>query len=123
MSIGETSSHGRDKALKGNSGTHSPGRFAQLVAQANPRLKFDAYSHHPYPVPPNQKPTQRVLWPNVSLASLPRFEQSLDAWFRRKNVPIWITEYALMQWILERFAREIDALYAYLIARAKRLGD
>ena len=56
-------------------------------------MKFDAYSHHPYPVPPNQKPTQRVLWPNVSLASLPRFEQSLDVWFRRKNVPIWITEF------------------------------
>jgi hypothetical protein len=79
--------------VPGRSDTIRPGTFARLVAQANPRLKFDAYSHHPYPVPPNQKPSQRVLWPNVSLASLPRFEQSLDIWFRRKNVPIWITEY------------------------------
>jgi hypothetical protein len=93
VAIGETSSHGRDKALKGNSGTHSPGRFAQLVAQANPRLKFDAWAHHPYPFPVSMKPTQKVRWPNVSLASLPRFEKSLDVWFKRKGVKLWITEY------------------------------
>ena len=93
VAIGETSSAGRDRVLKGKSGTHSPGRFAQLVAQANPRLKFDAWAHHPYPVPVRMKPTQKVRWPNVSLASLPQFEKSLDTWFRRKGVPIWITEY------------------------------
>jgi Cellulase (glycosyl hydrolase family 5) len=93
VGIGETSSHGRDRKVPGRSDTIRPGTFARLLAQANPRLKFDAYSHHPYPVPPNQKPTQRVLWPNVSLSSLPRFERSLDAWFRRKNIPIWISEY------------------------------
>ena len=93
VAIGETSSHGRDKALRGQSGTHSPGRFAQLVAKANPRLKFDAWAHHPYPYPVNMKPTQLVRWPNVSLASLPRFEKSLDVWFKRKGVQIWITEY------------------------------
>jgi hypothetical protein len=93
VGMGETSSAGRDRPLKGKSGTHSPGRFAQLVAQANPRLKFDAWAHHPYPVPVNMKPTQRVKWPNVSLASLPRFEKSLDTWFKRKGIRIWITEY------------------------------
>jgi hypothetical protein len=93
VAIGETSSHGRDKALAGQSGTHSPGRFAQLVAKANPRLKFDAWAHHPYPYPVNMKPTQKVRWPNVSLASLPQFEKSLDVWFKRKGVPVWITEY------------------------------
>ena len=93
VAIGETSSHGRDKALQGQSGTHSPGRFAQLVAKANPRLKFDAWAHHPYPYPVNMKPTQKVRWPNVSLASLPQFEKSLDVWFKRKGIPIWITEY------------------------------
>ena len=35
------------------------------VAKANPRLKFDAWAHHPYPYPSNQKPTQKVKWPNV----------------------------------------------------------
>ena len=93
VGIGETSSAGRDKPLAGKSGTHSPGRFAQLVAKANPRLKFDAWAHHPYPVPVAMKPTQKVRWPNVSLASLPQFEKSLDTWFKRKNIPIWITEY------------------------------
>jgi hypothetical protein len=93
VGIGETSSAGRDKVLAGKSGTHSPGRFAQLVARANPRLKFDAWAHHPYPVPVRMKPTQKVRWPNVSLASLPQFEKSLDTWFRRKGIPIWITEY------------------------------
>ncbi len=93
VAIGETSSHGRDKQLKGSSDTHSPGRFAQLVAAANPRLKFDAWAQHPYPYPVNMKPTQKVRWPNVTLPSLPRFETSLDTWFKRKNVQVWITEY------------------------------
>ena len=34
-----------------------------------------------------------VKWPNVTLSSFPRFEKSLDTWFKRKNVRIWITEY------------------------------
>jgi hypothetical protein len=93
VAVGSTSSAGRDKPLQGKSATHSPGRFAQLVAAANPRLKFDAWAQHPYPVPANQKPLQKVRWPNVTLASFPRFEKSLDTWFKRKNVRIWITEY------------------------------
>ncbi len=71
IAIGSTSSAGRDKPLKGKSETHSPGRFAQLVAAANPRLKFDAWAQHPYPVPAKLKPTQKVKWPNVTLSSLP----------------------------------------------------
>jgi len=93
VAIGSTSSAGRDKPLTGKSATHSPGRFAQLVAAANPRLKFDAWAQHPYPVPANQKPTQKVKWPNVTFSSLARFETSLDTWFKRKNVRIWVTEY------------------------------
>lgn len=93
VAVGSTSSAGRDKPLAGKSATHSPGRFAQLVAAANPRLKFDAWAQHPYPVPANQKPAQKVRWPNVTLASFARFETSLDTWFKRKNVRIWITEY------------------------------
>lgn len=93
VAIGETSTHGRDRRVNGQSDTHSPGRFAELVAKANPRLKFDAWAHHPYPTPQYLPPTQKVRWPNVSLSSLPRFEQSLDRWFKRKNVRIWITEY------------------------------
>jgi len=93
VAIGSTSSAGRDKPLAGKSATHSPARFARLVAAANPRLKFDAWAQHPYPVPVNQKPTQKVRYPNVTLTSFPRFTKDLDTWFKRKNVRIWITEY------------------------------
>jgi hypothetical protein len=93
VAIGSTSSAGRDKPLAGKSATHSPGRFAQLVAAANPRLKFDAWAQHPYPFPVSQKPTQLVRYPNVTLKSFPRFEKDLDTWFKRKNVQIWVTEY------------------------------
>jgi hypothetical protein len=92
IAIGETSARGSDKAT-GLRPTHSPGKFAELVAKANPRLKFDAWSHHPYPSNPNSRPSQVVKWPNVSLASLPRLNESLRSWFKRKSVPIWITEY------------------------------
>jgi Cellulase (glycosyl hydrolase family 5) len=92
VAIGETSARGSDKPA-GLRPTHSPGKFAELVAKANPKLKFDAWSHHPYPFNPNSPPTQVVKWPNVSLASLPRFNESLKKWFKRKSAPIWVTEY------------------------------
>ena len=92
VAIGETSARGSDKPT-GLRPTHTPGKFAELVAKANPRLRFDAWSHHPYPFNPNSPPTQRVKWPNVSLALLPRFDAELKRWFKRKSVPIWVTEY------------------------------
>jgi Cellulase (glycosyl hydrolase family 5) len=92
VAIGETSARGHDRP-GGAVISHSPGKFAQLVAKANPRLKFDAWAHHPYPSNPNNKPTQVVKWPNVSLMSLPRFDQSLKTWFHRRSVAIWVTEY------------------------------
>jgi hypothetical protein len=93
VAIGETSSSGRDKPKAGASDAVAPGTFAQLVAKANKKLKFDAWAQHPYPVPVNQAPTQKVKWPNVALTSLSQFESSLDTWFGRKNIPVWITEY------------------------------
>jgi len=93
VAIGETSSHGRDHPLAGASDAVAPATFARLVAQANPSLKFDAWAHHPYPYPVFMKPGQLLKWPNVSLKSFPKFETSLDSWFHRKNIPIWITEY------------------------------
>jgi hypothetical protein len=92
VAIGETSARGSDNP-RGLRPIHSPGRFAELVAKANPRLKFDAWSHHPYPFTPNLKPSQKVQWPNVTLASLPQFEENLQRWFKRATVPIWVTEY------------------------------
>jgi Cellulase (glycosyl hydrolase family 5) len=92
VAVGETSARGTDKPA-GLRPTHTPGKFAELVAKANPRLKFDAWSHHPYPTVPSARPSQVVKWPNVSLASFPRFNASLKSWFKRKSVPMWVTEY------------------------------
>jgi hypothetical protein len=95
VGIGETSARGRDRFLgrRGTQETESPGKFAELLSKQRPALRFDAWSHHPYPTSPNQRPTQIVRWPNVTLTQLPRFEKSLDTWFRRTEIPIWITEY------------------------------
>lgn len=93
VAIGETSSNGRDKKKAGATDSVTPGTFAKLVAQANKRLRFDAWAQHPYPVPVNQGPAQKVRYPNVTFSTLGQFERDLDKWFRRKNIPIWITEY------------------------------
>jgi hypothetical protein len=96
VGIGETSARGRDRFLgrQGTQETESPGKFAELLAQQKPALKFDAWSHHPYPTSLTQKPNAIVRWPNVTLSQLHRFESSLDTWFHRDAIPIWITEYA-----------------------------
>jgi hypothetical protein len=95
VGIGETSARGRDRFLgrPGTQETESPGRFAELLSQQRPRLRFDAWSHHPYPTDLTQRPLQVVRWPNVTLSQMTRFERSLDRWFNRKRIPIWITEY------------------------------
>jgi len=93
VAIGETSARGRDRTKKGVSDTHSPGKFAELVSKARPKVRFDAYAHHPYSSPANQPPTQIVRWPNVSMTTLPQFGVQLDKWFHRKDTPIWLTEY------------------------------
>jgi Cellulase (glycosyl hydrolase family 5) len=94
VAIGETSARGRDHLGNGKTQeTHSPGHFAELLAKQRPRVKFDAWAHHPYPTSPGMKATQVVRWPNVTLTMLPRFESSLDRWFGRRDIPVWITEY------------------------------
>ncbi len=90
--MGETSARGTDNP-EGARPVHSPGRFIEGVARANPRLRFDAYSHHPYPFTPNLRPSQKVRWPNVTLGSLPTLETKLQQLFNRPSVPIWVTEY------------------------------
>jgi hypothetical protein len=95
VAIGETSPRGRDRPTTGPiQDSHSPGRFAELLAQQRPRLQFDAFAHHPYPTALKLPPTQKARWPNVALTQLPQLESSLAKWFGRKSVPIWITEYA-----------------------------
>jgi hypothetical protein len=94
VAIGETSNQGRDHPAEGTTADSvAPGTFARLLAR-EPGLRFDAYATHPYPTRPNAPPTEKVRWPNIALSQLPRLEASLDRWFGRQSVPVWITEYA-----------------------------
>jgi hypothetical protein len=95
VGIGETSPRGRDRPSPQPGRLQnrlSPGTFARLVATVRPALKFDAWAHHPYSEL-GRGPDQRVRFPNVNLPQLPQFEKKLDEWFKRRNIPIWITEY------------------------------
>jgi hypothetical protein len=95
VAIGETSPRGRQKPISatGTQNTIAPGLFAHLVATApGPRVRFDAWAHHPYSGL-GQGPNAKVAFPNVNLIQLPTFEKKLAQWFKRKAIPIWITEY------------------------------
>lgn len=96
VAIGETSAHGRDAPSRDRiQDSHSPVRFARLLAEAKPQVKFDAWAQHPYPPQPNLSPRAEVHWPRVGLSNLERFGRGLDAWFKRPGIPFWITEYGL----------------------------
>ena len=74
VAIGETSSHGRDAPSRGRvQDSHSPARFGRLLARTRPRLEFDAWGHHPYPVKGHLPPDRVSRWPSVTLTSLDRF--------------------------------------------------
>ena len=88
VALGETS----PRKLR-TSPSHAPATFAEALSKVRPKLQFQAFAHHPYGSPVSQPPTQRVGWPNVNMRSLPRFGASLDKWFGRKNIRIWVTEY------------------------------
>lgn len=93
VAIGETSALGRDHPKKGINDSVAPATFARLLAQFRSGLRFDAYAQHPYPTRPNLAPTSLAKWPNVVLPSMKKFEKSIDGWFHRRNIPVWITEY------------------------------
>ncbi len=95
VGIGETAPRGRRSPLgtTGKQETLAPQVFAQLLARARPRVRFDAWSHHPYSTL-GTGPRQRMRYPNANLPLLPSFEDHLNDWFGRTSTPIWITEYA-----------------------------
>jgi hypothetical protein len=95
VAAGETSPRGRDTPSRDNiQDSHSPAGFAGRLSRLRPRLRFDAWAHHPYPRRPGSGPLAPSPWPSVRLANLSRFEAALDQWFGRRAIPIWLTEYA-----------------------------
>ncbi len=95
VAIGETSPRGRDVPTEGPvQDSHSPARFARLLSEATPEVRFDAWAQHPYPPRPHVAPDRAVRWPRVGIGNLERFGAELDEWFGRDATPIWITEYA-----------------------------
>jgi hypothetical protein len=112
VAAGETSNRGRDKPLQGVSGSVAPATFARLLAQATPKIRFDAWATHPYPTYPSIGPTQKVAWPNVTMTRLQQFGAGLQQWYKRR-VPIWITEYGQQTRPEVRFG----------VSRAKQAAD
>jgi hypothetical protein len=92
VAAGETSNRGRDRPLKGVSGSVAPATFARLLAKATPKIRFDAWATHPYPTSPQLGPTQKVQWPNVTMTRLEQFGAGLRSWYKRR-IPVWVTEY------------------------------
>ncbi len=93
VAIGQTSSRGSALARPG-AGSIAPGTFARLLAQQKPDVPFDAWAHHPYS-DLGYGPAQRYRFPNVNLSTLHTFEEKLDLWFHRADIPIWISEYGM----------------------------
>jgi hypothetical protein len=84
VAVGETAARGHDRRVAALHDGESPARFAQLVAAAAPRLRFDAWAHHPYPATDLQRPEAPQPWPDVGLSSLGRFAAELARWFHRR---------------------------------------
>jgi hypothetical protein len=94
VAAGETGARGRDEPRAHVQDTESPARFARLVAAAAPRLRFDAWAHHPYPRNDLTHPDAPQAWPAVGFTGLGRFDGALARWFGRAAVPLWVTEVA-----------------------------
>jgi aryl-phospho-beta-D-glucosidase BglC (GH1 family) len=94
VGIGETAPRGRTARLgaAGTQETLAPQTFARLLSRLRPRVRFDAWSHHPYSTL-GTGPTQRMRYPNANLPMLSSFEDHLNHWFKRTTTPIWVTEY------------------------------
>ena len=92
VAVGETSPRGRDKPSPGPvQDSIAPATFARLLSLQRPKVRFDAWAHHPYSVL-GQGPLQKARYPNVHLTQLPQFVADLKKWYGRP-VDLWISEY------------------------------
>jgi cellulase (glycosyl hydrolase family 5) len=94
VAAGETAHRGLDGPARLDfQASHSPARFAELVSQSWPRIRFDAWAHHPYPLDPQQEPGEQGAWPQVTIPQLGEFRAALGDWFDQPDLPLWVTEY------------------------------
>jgi hypothetical protein len=94
VALGDTSPRGHDVPTTTVQASHSPGRFAQLLGKIRPRVRFDAWAHHPYADGFTGGPASTFRWPNVGIADLGKFELALRKDFAKPSVPLWVTEFA-----------------------------
>jgi cellulase (glycosyl hydrolase family 5) len=94
VAAGETAPRGHDRHVSGLHDAESPLTFARLVAKAAPHLPFDAWAHHPYPLNDLTQPGAAQPRRDVGLGELSQLTSSLDSWFHRRQVRLWVTEFA-----------------------------
>jgi hypothetical protein len=92
VAAGETSPRGRDRPSPGKiQDSMAPATFARLLSLQRPKIRFDAWAHHPYSVL-GQGPNQKARYPNVHLTTIPIFVRDLRKWYG-KSIELWISEY------------------------------
>jgi hypothetical protein len=125
VGIGETSPRGRDKPSPGKvQDSIAPATFARLLSTVRPRVKFDAWAHHPYSIL-GQGPLQPARYPNVHVTQLPRFLKDLKKWYGH-NVVMWVTEYGFETKPAEPRGVSLSAQSSYAIQAinmAKRIPN
>jgi hypothetical protein len=94
VAAGETAHRGLDgPSRNGFQASHSPARFAELLSRVRPRIRFDAWAHHPYPLDPRRAPAGQGSWPDVTMPQVARFRAAVAEWFDRPGLPLWISEF------------------------------
>lgn len=105
-------------AIGETAASHGPAAFMQALAARDPKLRFDAWAHHPYPAHPGLSPETPEAWPDVGVTELGRFGDDLDAAFGRTGTPIWVTEYAESVPRVSRARQALDLEHALRLAVA-----
>jgi hypothetical protein len=99
-------------AIGETAASHQPAAFMEALAARDPRLRFDAWAHHPYPARPGDSPQLPESWPDVGVQELDRFGDDVDRAFGRTDTPLWLTEYAESVPSVSRGRQAADLAYA-----------
>ena len=56
-------------AIGETAASHAPAAFMEALAARDPRLRFDAWAHHPYPAHPGESPQLPESWPSKEVVA------------------------------------------------------